>query len=86
MLILFVDRLFLAYMIMLFARIFSSWLPEIQHYRFMQFITFCTDPYLNIFRSLIPPLGMLDISPIIAFLCLNIIQYGINILIINLFY
>ncbi|GFZ15584.1 YGGT family protein [Actinidia rufa] len=33
--------------------------------------TLC-DPYLNIFRGLIPPLGgTLDLSPILAFLVLN---------------
>ncbi|KAH0906959.1 hypothetical protein HID58_038786 [Brassica napus] len=32
--------------------------------------TLC-DPYLNIFRGVIPPLGGLDLSPILAFLVLN---------------
>ncbi|MEA5419728.1 YggT family protein [Spirulina sp. CCNP1310] len=30
-----------------------------------------TDPYLNVFRSLIPPLGGLDISPMLAFFALS---------------
>lgn len=35
------------------------------------FSTLC-DPYLNIFRGIIPPLGgSLDLSPILAFLVLN---------------
>lgn len=33
-----------------------------------------TDPYLNIFRNFIPPLGMVDISPIVAIIALGIIQ------------
>lgn len=69
-----VDKIFLIYKIMLFARILGSWVPELQQYKFMQFIKFYTDPYLNIFRRIIPPLGMLDLSPIVAFLCLFIIQ------------
>lgn len=37
----------------------------------VSFSTIC-DPYLNIFRGLIPPLGgTLDLSPILAFLVLN---------------
>lgn len=37
----------------------------------MQCSTIC-DPYLNIFRGIIPPLGgTLDLSPILAFLVLN---------------
>lgn len=37
----------------------------------VSYSTIC-DPYLNIFRGLIPPLGgTLDLSPILAFLVLN---------------
>jgi YggT family protein len=32
-----------------------------------------SDPYLNLFRSIIPPLGGMDFSPILAFLALNIV-------------
>jgi YggT family protein len=67
--------LFQIYTLMLFARIISSWIPELQGTRFMQFIAFYTDPYLNLFRRIIPPLGMIDISPIFAFLALEFIRY-----------
>lgn len=70
MLLVIIDRVFLAYMIMMFVRVLSSWVPELQQYRFMQFIAFYTDPYFNLFRRIIPPLGMIDVSPMIAFLCL----------------
>ena len=40
------------------------------------------DPYLNLFRKLIPPLGgMVDVTPIIALL---VLQFGVRLL-INLF-
>lgn len=74
MLIKVIEQLFSVYMIMLFVRILGSWLPELQQYRFMQFIAFCTDPYLNLFRRIIPPLGMMDLSPILAFISLGIIE------------
>lgn len=74
MIITFIDRIFLVYMIMLFIRILGSWVPELQQTKFMQFIAFYTDPYLNLFRRIIPPLGMLDISPIVAFFCLSLIE------------
>jgi len=74
MIITLIDRIFLVYMIMLFIRILGSWVPDLQQTRFMQFVAFYTDPYLNIFRRLIPPLGMMDISPIIAFICLSLIE------------
>lgn len=69
-----VGLLFNVYLIMLFIRILGSWIPELQGTKFMQFISFYTDPYLNIFRRIIPPLGMLDLSPIAAFICLSILE------------
>lgn len=65
---------FQIYTLMLFARIISSWVPQLNEYRVMQFISYYTDPYLNLFRRFIPPLGMFDLSPIIAFLALSFIQ------------
>ena len=53
---------------------FGSWVPQANQYRVMQFVGYYTDPYLNVFRRFIPPLGMFDISPIVAFLCLSFIQ------------
>ena len=41
---------------------------------FLRFVAHYTDPYLNIFRRIIPPIGMLDISPIVGFFCLKIIE------------
>ena len=74
MIIYIVDKIFLLFTLMLFARILGSWVTELQNTRFMHFISFYTDPYLNFFRRLIPPLGMFDLSPIIAFLALSVFQ------------
>ena len=70
-----IDLCFQLYTVMLFVRILGSWVPEFQQYKIMQFIAFYTDPYLNLFRKIIPPLGMIDISPIIAFFVLGIVRY-----------
>jgi YggT family protein len=78
MLVKIIAMSFQVYTLMLFARILSSWVPDLQGTKFMRFIAFYTDPYLNIFRRIIPPLGMIDISPIFAFLAL---EFGKNILI-----
>lgn len=77
----FIDAFFLAYTVMLFVRIIGSWFPEYGQSRFMQFISFYTDPYLNFFRNIIPPLGFLDISPIFAFIALQIIEGGLKLMI-----
>jgi YggT family protein len=36
------------------------------------FVTETTNPYLAVFRRFIPPLGMFDLSPILAILVLSI--------------
>lgn len=79
-----IDIMFQVYFILLFARILGSWIPEFQNHRIMQFIAFYTDPYLNLFRRIIPPLGMIDISPIVAFLALGFIENAIKYLIVVL--
>jgi YggT family protein len=79
-----VENLFFVYLIMLFVRILGSWIPELQGQRWMQFIIFYTDPYLNLFRRIIPPLGMIDISPIFAFIALNFIEKGVLFLLYKL--
>lgn len=65
---------FQVYTLMLFVRILSSWVPQLSEYRLMRFVGYYTDPYLNFFRRFVPPLGMFDLSPIVAFLALNFIQ------------
>jgi YggT family protein len=72
-------------MLMLLARIVSSWVPELRQYRFMQFIYYYTEPYLNFFRRILPPIGMIDFSPIIAFLALGLIEYAVKWLVVKLF-
>jgi YggT family protein len=83
-LIQFVHLGFQVYSVLLLIRILSSWFPQASQYRFIQFIYYYTDPYLNIFRKFIPPLGMIDLSPIVAFLCLRFLESIIIQLLISL--
>jgi YggT family protein len=69
-----INVAFEVYTLMIFARILSSWVPQMNEYRVMQFVSQYTDPYLNFFRRFVPPLGMFDLSPIVAFLCLSFMQ------------
>ncbi len=71
-----VSLLFYFYYILLIIRIFLTWIPSIdwnqQPFAWMRSVT---DPFLNIFRGIIPPIGgALDISPIIAIVLLQIMQ------------
>jgi len=69
------NYIFSTYTILLMIRIFGSWIPPLQNTKFMHFIAFYTDPYLNIFKRIIPPIGgTLDISPLVAFFVLYIVK------------
>lgn len=74
MLIDIIDKFFLIYLLMIFTRIISSWFPEFQGHQAIRFVAYYTDPYLDLFRRFIPPLGMLDISPMVALFALKIIE------------
>ncbi|MEH2248243.1 YggT family protein [Nostoc sp.] len=61
------------YSYLLIIRVLLTWFPTIDWYN-QPFAALgqITDPYLNLFRSIIPPLGGMDFSPILAFLALNL--------------
>lgn len=80
-----IDLLFQVFYVMLFIRIIGSWLPELQAYKWMQFVRFYTDPYLNAFKRVIPPIGMIDISPIFAFIALGFIETFVKHLLMSIF-
>jgi YggT family protein len=63
------------YSVLLIIRIILTWFPTIDWYS-QPFATLSqlTDPYLNLFRSIIPPLGGLDFSPILAIILLRIVS------------
>lgn len=77
----YVSALFLVYFILIFIRILLSWIPRMPYYPWLRtsvdFVHQVVDPYLNIFRRLIPPLGgggmAIDISPILAIIVLSIV-------------
>lgn len=55
------------------ARVLLSWFPQAQGIGVLQPVFQITDPYLNLFRGLIPPVFGLDLSPILAFVLLNVL-------------
>ncbi|KAL6534059.1 hypothetical protein OROHE_013892 [Orobanche hederae] len=58
------------YNTLLVVRLVFTWFPNAPPAVVSPLSSLC-DPYLNIFRGIIPPLGGLDLSPILAFLVLN---------------
>ena len=71
-----INLFFIVYTLMIIIRIFGSWFQGLQQTSFFRFIAHYTDPYLNIFRRLIPPIGgVLDLSPILGFFVLQILKW-----------
>lgn len=65
------------YILLLFAYILTSWVrvpynPWLN--RVQRFLYDVCDPYLRIFRRFLPPLGPLDLSPMVAIIVLFVIQ------------
>lgn len=70
-----IHWVFLTYTIFIMVRIIGSWFPGFAGHKLMRFFAFYTDPYLNLFRRVVPPIGgVLDLSPILAFLALSILE------------
>lgn len=72
----FVDLFFSIYTIMVFIYILSSWIPNLRESAFGETLGKLVEPVLAPFRRLIPPLGMIDISPIFALIALKLAQSG----------
>jgi YggT family protein len=78
----YVVALFAVYTILIFLNILISFVPRMPYSPWLRavldFITESTDPYLNVFRSFIRPIGggqlAFDPSPIIALIALWIVE------------
>lgn len=68
-----VDTAFWVYNILLIVRILLSWIPHNPYQPVIRFIYEITEPFLGLFRRFIPPMGPLDLSPIVAFFVLQLI-------------
>ena len=63
------------YSFVLIVRVLLTWFPnEDMGNPVLSTVSSITDPYLNAFRGLIPPLGGLDLSAILAFVALSLMQ------------
>ncbi|HEY8495657.1 MAG TPA: YggT family protein [Limnochordales bacterium] len=69
-----VDTLFEVYSWLLIIRILLTWFPVDPYNPVVRFIARVTDPFLRLFRGILPPIGMLDLSPILAFIVLNLLR------------
>ncbi len=72
-----------AYSMVIFVYVLLSWFPTDRGILadINNVLARVCDPYLNLFKRIIPPMGMLDVSPIVALL---VLQFGVRLL-LNLF-
>lgn len=78
----YVNALFTVYIILVFLKVLMSWIPSLPENAVVQavatFIRETTDPYLNLFRRFLPPVGgsgfALDLSPVVGVLVLLVGQ------------
>lgn len=78
----YVGALFLVYIILILIRVLMSWIPRMPYNpalrAVLDFVSQTTDPYLNLFRRILPPIGAggfgLDLSPMIGIIVLYILR------------
>lgn len=76
-----IVRLADAYSMIIFVYVMMSWLPTSRGIvaDIYQVLGKICDPYLNLFKRLIPPIGgMVDVTPIVALL---VLQFGVRLLV-----
>jgi YggT family protein len=72
-----IRALFEIYSYAIIIYILMSWVPQIRETSVGRILGRIVEPYLSIFRRIIPPLGMIDISPILAFFALRLAENGL---------
>ncbi len=86
-LISFFDLLFTILSFAIIARALLSWVRPDPYNPLVQMLNQVTDPILEPLRRVIPPIGgMMDISPIVALILLQILQTIVHNVLVNAFY
>ena len=70
----FVNLLFWVLETAIFIRVILSWFRLDPHHPFVQFIHQITEPIIGPLRRIIPSIGMIDITPVVALIILQIVQ------------
>ena len=68
-----IDTFLWVYILLLFVYVLTSWvrLPyTVWVRRITEFLRDVCEPYLRLFRRVLPPFGALDLSPVVAMLAL----------------
>jgi len=72
------------YSALIFAYVITSWIRIPYALNWLQrFLYDVCEPYIRIFRRLLPPMGVLDLSPLVAIAVLYLLRLLINNVIID---
>ncbi len=74
-LILVIGLLFDIISIAILARVIMSWVARGASGKLVEFIKDVTDPILNVAKKITPKVGMIDFSPIVALIALDLIKF-----------
>ncbi|MDA7025949.1 YggT family protein [Bacillus sp. CLL-7-23] len=72
------SKLLNIYFYALIIYILMSWVPNARESSIGRLLEAVCEPYLEPFRKIIPPLGMIDISPVVAIFLLRFADQGLR--------
>ena len=70
----FVSVLFYALNLAILIRVILSWVNANPYSPLVSFIHQITDPILEPLRRVVPPIGMIDVTPLLAMILLSLLQ------------
>ncbi|SNZ09398.1 YggT family protein [Terribacillus aidingensis] len=73
-----INTAFTVYSFALIIYILMSWFPGARQSAFGEMLGRICEPYLDVFRRFIPPIGMFDLSPLVAIIVLRLAQSGVT--------
>jgi YggT family protein len=79
-----IDLLLSIYIWIIIARAIISWITPYPYHPLVRFLYKVTEPVLAPIRKIIPPIGGIDISPVIVIFIIFIVQNLLHRLLINL--
>lgn len=74
----FIGTIRTIYTFMIIGYVLMSWLPNLKESFIGELLGKFVEPYLSVFRRIIPPIGgVLDLSPILAVFALQFVAAGL---------
>jgi YggT family protein len=74
---LWISQFFFFYRILLIVYILMSFVPQARYSAIGAVLGKIAEPYLSVFRRFIPPIGIIDFSPIVALFVLDFVRLGV---------